>query len=663
MCSKDCKEKRLKGKMSRYIVLGFLFCVTSVSTNYAQLSGDYYIDQTASGSSLFSNGGSYFNTFNEVFDELWAQGVNGAVIVHVTGGQTFNENLQIDATFTGASAINTVEFKYEGSNKPVLQPDQPGFGELVGVIDIRFDGDYYLTFNGIKINATNGPLTYRRGVRIIWGADHVTIKNCEIVDFDANGIAVYFGGGSGGANNGCVNNVIENNEIYHESLSSTAFEVAGIWITGGVDTDVRGNYVHDLLEGSGTLTGIYSSGSADTTDVAIYNNFVAIGNSITSDIRIYGIYTQHTGGSTVDVYFNSIRLGGTVDNASDFTAAMRFTNTGTTEVDNNIISNFRANNSGTGTHYSVYLATGSATYAGDHNDLYTPQSPLAYRIGDVTDLTTWQSNTGQDANSISSDPLFVSTDDLHVQETSLTADAGVRIPGISVDIDGEPRDFFNPDIGADEFSGDTSLPVELASFEASVVNNEVLLEWVTESEVNNHGFEIWKSEEEKGDYHLIASYKDERALEGQGNSPVRHVYEFIDPNVVSGQTYYYQLTDVDFTGVKSFHDPISVFIDRSDAGNDPQQLSGIPTKYNLRQNYPNPFNPSTIINYELRITNNVDLSIYTVLGTKVKTLVSGEQQAGSYAVKWDATGFASGVYFYILEAGEFRDMKKMILLQ
>jgi len=406
--------------MKLYILLGFIFCVTTVSNIYAQLSGDYNIDQNASGSSLFSNGGTYFNSFNDALNALWTDGVDGPVIMNVTGGQTFNENLQIDATFVGASATNTIEFKYEGSNKPVLQPDQPGFGELVGVIDIRFNGDYYLTFNGLKINATNGALSYRRGVRIIWGADHVTIKNCEIVDFEANGIAIYFGGGTGGFNNGCENNVIEGNEVYHENLSSAASVVSGIWINGGVDTEVRGNYVHDLLEGDGTLTGIYSSGSGDRCDVAIYNNLVAIGDLITSDIKIYGIYTQHATGTTVEVYYNSVRLGGTVDNASDFTAAMRFTNTGATLVDNNIISNFRANNAGTGNHYSLYVANPSVTYTGDYNDLYTPQSPLAYHLGAVTDLASWQSNTGEDDNSISSDPLFVSTTNLHVLQTSLT---------------------------------------------------------------------------------------------------------------------------------------------------------------------------------------------------------------------------------------------------
>ena len=61
--------------------------------------------------------------------------------------------------------------------------------------------------------------------------------------------------------------------------------------------------------------------------------------------------------------------------------------------------------------------------------------------------------------------------------------------------------------------------------------------------------------------------------------------------------------------------------------------------------------------------NDVDLSIYNILGQKVATLVNEKQKAGSYQVEWDASGFASGVYYYRLEAGDFVDIKKMILLQ
>jgi predicted GH43/DUF377 family glycosyl hydrolase len=89
----------------------------------------------------------------------------------------------------------------------------------------------------------------------------------------------------------------------------------------------------------------------------------------------------------------------------------------------------------------------------------------------------------------------------------------------------------------------------------------------------------------------------------------------------------------------------------------------LPAGFSLHQNYPNPFNPTTTINYELQITNYIELSIFNLLGQRVITLVSEKQNAGYHQVEWNASGFASGVYYYVLEAGDFRDMKKMILLK
>ena len=79
--------------------------------------------------------------------------------------------------------------------------------------------------------------------------------------------------------------------------------------------------------------------------------------------------------------------------------------------------------------------------------------------------------------------------------------------------------------------------------------------------------------------------------------------------------------------------------------------------------YPNPFNPSTIINYELRKTSEVELSLYNLIGQKVAILVSEQRDAGSHHVTWDATGLASGVYYYKLVAGEFVQVRKMVLIR
>jgi len=96
----------------------------------------------------------------------------------------------------------------------------------------------------------------------------------------------------------------------------------------------------------------------------------------------------------------------------------------------------------------------------------------------------------------------------------------------------------------------------------------------------------------------------------------------------------------------------------------PIPLSGIPSKYALEQNYPNPFNPSTNISFSLPKQSNVRLSIIDLLGREVATLVDNEERsAGNYTVMWNASSFASGVYFYRLQAGDFVQTKKLVLLK
>jgi hypothetical protein len=91
--------------------------------------------------------------------------------------------------------------------------------------------------------------------------------------------------------------------------------------------------------------------------------------------------------------------------------------------------------------------------------------------------------------------------------------------------------------------------------------------------------------------------------------------------------------------------------------------SEIPYEYSLSQNYPNPFNPNTIINYQLPMFNFVSLKIFDVLGNEVTTLVNETKPAGSYEVEFDGSEFASGVYFYRLEAGDFKETRRMLLIK
>lgn len=88
-----------------------------------------------------------------------------------------------------------------------------------------------------------------------------------------------------------------------------------------------------------------------------------------------------------------------------------------------------------------------------------------------------------------------------------------------------------------------------------------------------------------------------------------------------------------------------------------------PEDYVLKQNYPNPFNPSTIIEFALPKSAFVTLTVYNLRGEQVATLLAEQRQAGVHQFNWNASGLSSGVYLYRLEAGEFAQSKKLILIR
>ena len=91
--------------------------------------------------------------------------------------------------------------------------------------------------------------------------------------------------------------------------------------------------------------------------------------------------------------------------------------------------------------------------------------------------------------------------------------------------------------------------------------------------------------------------------------------------------------------------------------------NSISLTYSLSQNYPNPFNPTTKISFALPKAGFVTLKIYDILGREIKTLVNEIRQDGNYSVDFNASEFSSGVYFYRIQANDFTDVKRMLLVK
>lgn len=188
----------------------------------------------------------------------------------------------------------------------------------------------------------------------------------------------------------------------------------------------------------------------------------------------------------------------------------------------------------------------------------------------------------------------------------------------------------------------TVVPVELLSFNASVVDGKVLLQWYTSTETNNAGFKIERSTNG-------SDYEEIFFVGGNGTTTNRNVYSYLDESVRSG-VYYYRLKQIDYDGSFEYLNVAAVDL-------------GMPGGFLLEQNYPNPFNPKTIINYQISKEGLVTLKLYDVLGNEIKTLINDQKSSGNYSVELDASELPSGIYYFQLVAGSYSSTKKLIVLK
>ncbi len=194
----------------------------------------------------------------------------------------------------------------------------------------------------------------------------------------------------------------------------------------------------------------------------------------------------------------------------------------------------------------------------------------------------------------------------------------------------------------------SAIPVELTSFEAETVRDEVILKWKTASETNNLGFAVERKDNTKGLWNNLTF------IDGKGTTTQISDYFFRDKNLKPG-SYEYRIKQTDLNGDVSFSNPLKVEV-------------GLPDEFALYQNYPNPFNPTTTISFAIPFvegitSQSVNLTVYDALGNEMTTLVNGEKEAGIYKTELNCSNFASGIYFYKLSAGKFTAIRKFVVLK
>lgn len=293
---------------------------------------------------------------------------------------------------------------------------------------------------------------------------------------------------------------------------------------------------------------------------------------------------------------------------------------------------------GGGTPFWIYNNCGDAvtsvSFNGDANVLAASSwGALNNSTADLYVFKTWEGST----------PIFT------VSTAGSFFDGKISLNGTSLITSGKAvhaRTFGNGGLvyNLSVDTSDTNIPVELLSFNANSNNGNVILNWSTATETNNHGFEIQKN---SGNGYEALTF-----IQGSGTSTQLHNYSFIDRDVTPG-SYSYRLRQEDYDGTSNYSGIAEVTVE-------------VPDVYLLEQNYPNPFNPSTQITFNLAAESRVILKVFNVLGQEVATLLNETMAAGGHSVVYNASQLNSGVYFYRievsgLEQNRFTDIKKMIL--
>lgn len=461
------------------LILLIFTCLIPFS-GYCHLNGTYIIGQSPSN----------YATFTAAVNALTTQGIDGPVVFNVKPG-TYNEQILIPS-INGSSAINSITFQSLNSDSTsVILSYTPN--SSTNNYTIKLNGAKYITFREMTLSST-GSISYSRVIEFIYSSRFLTFSNNRITGsminsgdnlsaaliycdqnptgydscliFTANVIL----NGSYGILMQDIGAVDDNKGLY---ISCNDFQnqynaciklerqnrpriINNSLVSGSANVDLQliglyycvGNFliennILNHINGKGIcLSGNYYVFPIPAISGLVINNFITTGGGGC------GIYLSSTVNSKL--YNNSVVLAG--DTNLNGKALFLYNVNGSVDIRNNILSNFSKGYA----FYTNYIGN----YISDHNCLYTNGPYIGYyQTIPIPDLATWKVYSGWDIYSLFVSPVFNSFTDLHENYITLM-NAGIPLPEVQTDIDGEPRNTIMPDIGADEvttFQTDASI--------------------------------------------------------------------------------------------------------------------------------------------------------------------------------------------------------------
>ncbi|MCK4639941.1 MAG: T9SS type A sorting domain-containing protein [Candidatus Marinimicrobia bacterium] len=592
-------------------------------------------------------------------------------------GKYYIQTADIDASFTstwdsgnGFTPIGNSDIKFTGSYN--------GQGHTIdGLFINRASTDYVGLFGNIgfdpsaeiyNIGVTNVDITGNDNVGglVGWNFANSTISNCYATGSVTGNSVV---GGLVGINY-YMNSTISN---CYATVSVTGNSHVGGLVGGNYNSTVSNSYATGSVTGGSSFGGLVGWNNSTVensfwdTETSGRSSSASGTGKTTAEMKTESTFTSAGWDFTSPDNWDRVdgENGGyphlswqTFPHTVTFTDGSGFSPISTQGETNQPIGRFALHADASGSTLDGVWITLNGTRSGASNFKLWFSSDNSFASGSDTQLgSTVATDPGDSKNvwftGLSSD--VGTSDGYYFLTCDVAADASGSIQGVIVN-DEDMMLGFSISSTSSEYlsSGDASLPVELSSFTAENWSGGVLLKWITESEIENLGFNIYCSKSSNGQFIMI----NNQLIPGAGNSSSRHEYEYIDNGLTNGIKYWYKLEDVDYSGNTELHGPVSAT----------PMKKAAPSEFCLYPNYPNPFNPVTTISYDLPEEGHVELSVYNIRGERVKTLLKGFQEVGSYQLSWDGRDqnseiLSSGIYLLQISTGNYLKTNKMVFIR
>ena len=262
-----------------------------------------------------------------------------------------------------------------------------------------------------------------------------------------------------------------------------------------------------------------------------------------------------------------------------------------------------------GNHVGTLINTGTNTEFADSNPLYVTHS----NNNETTWNVEWTAPSSSPPNSVT------------IWAAGLDKDNGVQTYTASLVVN------------------QAALPVELTSFDVRLDGQTAILDWRTESETNNIGFDIQHAE--GTDTFEVLGF-----VQGAYTTSEAHDYSYTVSGLLPG-SHRFRLRQIDLDGTTTVSEQIEVAV-------------SVPDRFFLSDAYPNPFNPTTTFEFAVRQDQDVRVRVYDEMGRQVSDLFNGTLSANeTQRVTFDAAGLASGTYIVQLQGADFSESRQVVLLK